>query len=143
MNLRDLHPRLRIAKITETVDGVLRQASEPLTTSALVKAVAEFLDLSKDDQTLAARDVLKLATVHDMARQTDETFVKYGKTMRRWEWLPSHVHKAPNTPIGTDGAREPRKKRLTPEELERRRAEIARLEDEWTIPAAADFLEDE
>lgn len=142
-NLRELHPRLRVAKIREIVDGLLKQAGEPLPTSALVKAVAEFLSLSKDDQNLAARDILNLAADHPMARQTEETFQKYGRTMRRWEWLPSHVKPAPNTPVGTDGAREPRKARLTPEELQRRRDEIAKLEDEWTVPASADFLEDE
>lgn len=143
MKFEDLNAKARQAKVLTAVDGLLRSAEEPLSTSALVAAVARFLDLDKADQNLAARDILRLAADHPMARQTDETFQKYGKTMRRWEWLPSHVKPAPNTPVGTDGAREPRKARLTPEELQRRRDEIAKLEDEWTVPAAADFLEDE
>jgi hypothetical protein len=132
MNFADLNAKARASKIRETVDGLLKTAEGPMTTSALVAAVAAFLGLSKADQNIAARDIVHLAKSHEMARQTGEVFVKYGKEMRRWEWLPSHV-KPPvrHTP------------RLTAAEIERRRAEVARLEDEWTIPAAADFLEDE
>lgn len=132
-SLRDLHPKVRRAKVTDALNGVLRQLDGPTGTGEVVRRVAVFMGLDRADQNLAARYVVELATTHPMSRLTGDTFVKYGRTMNRREWLPSHVQPAPNAPI-----------RLTDGERARRRAEIAKhdAEDEWTVHPSA-FLEDD
>lgn len=132
--LSDLHPKVRRAKVLEALNGVLRQIDAPTSTGEIVHRVAEFMALDRDDQNLAARYIVEATRTHNLAHLTGETFVKYGKVMKRWEWLPSHAKPAANTPI-----------RLSDGERARRRAEIARLEadDDWSIPAPGDFLEDE
>lgn len=133
--LMDLHPRIRREKVTDALNGVLRQLEEPTNTGEVVKRVAAFMGLDKDEQNIAARYVVELAPKHLMSRLTGESFVKYGRTMQRREWLPSHTQPAQNAPI-----------RLSDGERARRRAVIAEHEaqdDEWTIPAPSEFLEDE
>lgn len=133
-SLRELHPKVRREKVTDALNGVLRQLEGPTGTGEVVRRVALLMGLDRADQNLAARYIVELAASHPMSRLTGESFVKYGKTMNRREWLPSHAQPAHNAPV-----------RLSDGERARRRAEIARLEaeDEWTIPAPADFLEDE
>lgn len=132
MRLGELAPKVRREQVRLAVDGVLRQADIPVPTGELVKRVTAFLD-AKEDQDWIARAIVDLAKEHECARQTGDTFVKYGKTMRRWEWLPLHK----------------RSTRPTAQELERRRAKIAALEgddDEWTVhpePATDGFLEED
>jgi hypothetical protein len=125
---------VRRDKVTDALNGVLRLLEEPTGTGEVVKRVADFMGLDKADQNLAARYIVELAPGHPMSRLTGESFVKYGKTMQRREWLPSHAQPAPNAPI-----------RLSDGERARRRAKIAQqeAEDEWTIPAPSEFLEDE
>lgn len=133
--LRELHPKVRREKVTDALNGVLRGLDGPTPTGDVVKAIADFMGLDREDQNLAARYVLELAATHPMSRLTGESFVKYGKTMQRREWLPSHVQPAANAPI-----------RLSDGERARRRQEIARLEaeDEWTVPPSepVEYLED-
>lgn len=131
--LRDLHPRLRREKVTDALNGVLRQLDGPEKTSDVVRRVAELMGLDKKDQHLAARYIVELAPSHPLSRLTGDSFVKYGKTMQRREWLPSHKQPQPNTPV-----------RLSDGERERRRAIIAEhdQEDEWTVHPSA-FLEDD
>lgn len=125
--LFELKARARVAKVEEAVNGVLRTAGEPLSSSALVKAIAPFLDVPRERWQELARMVTDLARTHPQARQTGETFRKYGREMRRWEWLPAH-----------------KKPGLSRAELERRRAKIAAEEaDEWTVPPREILLEDE
>ena len=137
-SLRDFHPKVRRSKVEDALNGVLRGLDGPASTSEVVKAVAAFMGLSTADQNLAARYIVELASDHPMSRLTGDTFVKYGRTMQRREWLPSHAQPAPNAPL-----------RLSDGERARRRAEIERLEaedDEWTVqptPEPGDFLEDE
>lgn len=132
-DLRELHPKVRRAKVTDALNGVLRQLEGPTGTGEVVRRVALLMGLDKADQNLAARLIVELAPAHPLSRLTGETFVKYGKTMNRREWLPSHAQSAPNAPI-----------RLSDGERARRRAEIAKHdeEDEWTVHPAA-FLEDD
>lgn len=133
--LRELHPRVRRQKVTDALNGVLRQLDGPEKASSVVKRVAEFMGLNEADQNLAARYIGELAPSHPMSRLTGETFVKYGKTMNRREWLPSHAQPASNAPL-----------RLSDGERARRRAEIAKheAEDDWTVhPSASEFLEDD
>lgn len=134
MSLRDLHPKVRRQKVTDALNGVLRQLDAPESTGEVVRRVGVLMGLSPTDQNLAARYIVELAATHPMSRLTGETFVKYGKTMNRREWLPSHAQPAPNAPL-----------RLSDGERARRRAKIAQqeAEDEWSIPAPAEFLEDE
>jgi hypothetical protein len=133
-SLRELHPKVRRQKVTDALNGVLRQLEGPEGTGEVVRRVAILMGLSPADQNLAARYIVELAATHPMSRLTGETFVKYGRTMQRREWLPSHAQPGQNAPI-----------RLSDGERARRRSEIARLEaeDEWTIPAPSAFLEDE
>jgi hypothetical protein len=133
-SLRDLHPRLRRERIIDALNGVLRQLEGPESTGAVVARVAVLLGLDKEDQNLAARYVAEAAPDHPLSRLTGDTFVRYGKTMKRREWLPSHATAAPNAPI-----------RLSDGERARRRAIIAEheAEDDWTVQPAPDFLEDE
>lgn len=117
MRFRELAPKVRRERIRVAVDGVLRQADVPVSTGELVKLVTQFLD-AKDDQDWIARFIVDLAKEHENARQTGDTFVKYGRTMRRWEWLPLHTAHRP-----------------TAQELQRRREKIAAQEaaEDWTV----------
>jgi hypothetical protein len=133
--LADLHPRLRRHKVQEALAAALRQIEGPTSTSDLVKRIAVILGTPKET-TAIARLVGELAPEHPSARETGETFVKYGRTMRRREWLPSH---ATRTKAKT------RAVELDPAELARRRAVIASHAeaDEWTVqPDEPEFLED-
>lgn len=131
MILADLHPRLRRHKVSEALEAALRQIEGPTSTSDLVKRISVILGTPKET-TGIARLVGELAQAHPNAKETGETFVKYGRTMKRREWLPSHAR-------GKGG--------ISAEELARRRAVIAsHIEaDEWTVspePAEPEFLED-
>lgn len=135
MILADLHPRLRRHKVSEALEAALRQIEEPTSTSALVKRVSVILGTPKETAGIA-RLIGELAPEHPSAKETGETFVKYGRTMKRREWLPSHVKRTNKSRVELD-----------PEELERRRAVIASHAeaDEWTVhpePAEPEFLED-
>ncbi len=134
VSLRDLHPKVRREKVTDALNGVLRLLEGPTGTGEVVARVATLMGLDKADQNLAARYIVELAPKHPLSRLTGDTFVKYGKTMNRREWLPSHAQAQPNSPV-----------RLSDGERERRRAIIAEhdAEDEWTVHPPADFLEDE
>lgn len=129
-DLFELSWKARRAKVREAVDGVLRSAGEPMGSGELVKAVAKFMGLNADEQKRMARLVTDLAPDHPSARQTGETFKKYGREMRRWEWLP--IHAKPGLPKA---------------ELERRRRKIASQEaaddDMWTVHPEPPGLEDE
>lgn len=133
-SLRDLNPRLRREKVLDALNGVLRQLEEPEGTGAVVARVAAFMGLDGADQKLAARYIGEAGPTHPLARATGEVFVKYGRTMKRREWLPSHAQPAQNAPV-----------RLSDGERARRRAIIAEheQEDEWTVHPAAEFLEDD
>lgn len=135
--LTDLAPRVRVERVRLALNGVLRQITVSTPTSEIVKRVSDFLGIATNpERTLVARDIMKLSKGHPCARQTAEEFVKYGRTMKRWEWLPSHSNRT--SPISE-------------EELERRRAAIAADAadaDQWTVhpaPAAEDggFLDED
>lgn len=131
--LAELIPNVRRAKITDALEAALRQLKEPCPTSDIVKRVALILDAEKEAGVIA-RVIGELAPSHPQARETGETFEKYGRTMKRREWLTSRpAKKPPATQISLDDA-----------ELKRRREVIAahEAEDEWTVQPSA-FIEDE
>jgi hypothetical protein len=131
--LADLHPRLRRHKVQEALGAALRQIEGPTSTSDLVKRIAVILGTPKET-TAIARLVGELAPDHPSARETGETFMKYGRLMKRREWLPSHAKRTNKSRVELD-----------PDELARRRAVIASHEeaDEWTVqPDEPEFLED-
>lgn len=132
MILADLHPRLRRHKVGEALGAALRQIEGPTSTSDLVKRIAVILGTPKET-TAIARLVGELAPDHPSAKETGETFQKYGRTMKRREWLPSHAKRTNKSRVELD-----------PEELERRRSVIASHAEEeaWTIPPEPEFLED-
>ncbi|HLZ23658.1 MAG TPA: hypothetical protein VKQ30_16225 [Ktedonobacterales bacterium] len=133
MILADLHPRLRRHKVQEALAAALRQIEGPTSTSDLVKRIAVILGTPKET-TAIARLVGELAPEHPSARETGETFQKYGRTMRRREWLPSHAKRTSKSRVELD-----------PDELARRRAVIASHAeaDQWTVqPGEPEFLED-
>lgn len=132
MILADLHPRLRRHKVSEALEAALRQIEGPTSTSDLVKRISVILGTPKET-TGIARLVGELASAHPNAHETGETFVKYGRTMKRREWLPSHAKRTSKSRV-----------ELPPEELARRRAVVAsHIEaDEWSVPAEPEFLED-
>lgn len=126
----ELSTKARRQRVREAVDGILREAGEPLATSALVKRTALFLGLDELQQNVLARFITDLAREHPLARKTGETFKRFGRDMQRWEWLPDY--KAPG---------------LSRAEIERRRTKIAMMEgdgDIWTVPPSVEpGLEDE
>lgn len=133
MRLRDYTPRVRKEKVTIALAAALRTIEVPTPTAAVVAEVCAILALSDETREVAyILDAIK--RTHPQARETGETFQRYGKTMTRWEWLPSHK----------------RTRTLSPEEIARRRAKIAadeaEEEDPWTVHPAPDtkgeFLED-
>lgn len=135
MILADLHPRVRRHKVTEALEAALRQIEGPTSTSELVKHIAVILGTPKET-TGIARLVGELAPSHANAKETGETFQKYGRTMKRREWFPSHARRTNKSRVELD-----------PEELERRRAVIAQHAEaeEWTVhpePSEPEFLED-
>ncbi len=133
MILTDLHPRLRRHKVSEATEAALRQIEGPTSTSDLVKRVAVILGTPKETAAIA-RLIGELAPDHPSARETGETFQKYGRTMKRREWLPSHAKRTSKSRVELD-----------PEELARRRAVIASHAeaDQWTVqPDEPEFLED-
>lgn len=130
--LADLAPTVRRARITDAVDAALRQITEPVATAELVKRASVILGAEKETN-LIARVVVDLARDHASARETGETFVKYGKVMKRREWLPATRKRKPAaTQISLDA-----------DELQRRREVIAahEAEDEWTVQPTT-YLED-
>lgn len=135
MILADLHPRLRRHKVSEAMEAALRQIEGPTSTSDLVKRVSVILGTPKETSGIA-RLIGELATEHPCARETGETFQKYGRTMKRREWLPSHAKRTNKSRVELD-----------PDELARRRAVVAAhaAEEEWTVspePAEPEYLED-
>lgn len=136
MTLADLHPRLRRHKVSEALEAALRQIEGPTSTSDLVKRISVILGTPKET-TGIARLVGELAQDHASSHLTGETFMKYGRTMRRREWLPSHAKRTNKSRVELD-----------PEELARRRAVVAsheEAEDDWTVQPDApepEFLED-
>jgi hypothetical protein len=133
MRLADYTPRVRRDKVAVALAAALRKIEAPTPTSEIVNEVCATLDTNEVRAVAAILDVIKRE--HPQARQTGETFERYGKKMQRWEWLPSHKRTHP---------------RLTAEELERRRAKIAADEatdeDPWTVhpaPATGEFLEED
>lgn len=120
--LTDLSAKARRERVRLALNGVLRQITVATPTSEIVKRVSDFLGLATNaERTLIARDIMALSKGHPCARQTAEEFVKYSRTMKRWEWLPSHSNRT--SPISE-------------EELERRRAAIAAdaaEDDQWTV----------
>lgn len=135
MILADLHPRLRRHKVTEALEAALRQIEGPTSTSDLVKRISVILGTPKET-TAIARLVGQLAPEHPSAKETGETFVKYGRTMKRREWFPSHARRTNKSRVELD-----------PDELARRRAVIASHAEaeEWTVqpePTEPEFLED-
>lgn len=137
MVLAELRGHIRRAKVAAALDVALRTLKEPTRTTDVVSAIALILDTTKEEHQLIARDVGQLADTHPSARLTGETFVRYGKTMQKREWLPL-------AKLGKAG-----KIKLDPAELQRRREVVAahaaeEAPDEWTVqPAPAEsFLED-
>jgi|SRR5579859_74489 len=132
MTLADLHPRLRRHKVQEALGAALRQIEGPTSTSDLVKRVSVILGTPKETGAIA-RLIGELAPSHPLAKETGETFQKYGRTMKRREWFPDHGKRTSKSRVVLD-----------PDELARRRAVIAAHEeaDEWSIPAEPEFLED-
>lgn len=135
MILADLHIKVRRHKVGEALEAALRQIEGPTSTSDLVKRISVILGTPKET-TGVARIVGELAQTHANAHLTGETFVKYGRTMKRREWLPSHAKRTSKSRVELD-----------PEELARRRAVVASHEevDDWSVPAEPgepEFLED-
>lgn len=134
MRFSELKASVRRERVCEAVDGILRRADLPMSTGELVKAATTHLD-ARDCQDWIARAIVDLTKTHPSARQTGEVFVRYGREMRKWEWLPSHA----------------RTTKPSAAELQRRRERIAALEaddDMWTVhpepPAQTEeFLDDQ
>jgi hypothetical protein len=129
--LAELIPSVRRAKIADALEAALRQIKEATPTSDIVKRVSVILGAEKETGVIA-RVIGELAPSHPRAQETGETFVKYGRTMRRREWLAPPKRKPGSAQISLDDA-----------ELRRRREAIAahEAEDEWTVQPPA-FLED-
>ena len=131
MRLADLHARKRRETVELALNAVLRKLKEPVGTAEIVGAIRDLLDTKEGN--LIARTLVDIAPTHPNAEQTGETFERFGRIMRRWQWTPA-VKKA-------------RPKGESPEAIERRRqaqraAEAA--DDQWTItPDDPGFLEDD
>lgn len=95
MRLCDLSSKARRTKLQETVNGVLRQIQEPITTADLVKRVQKFLGAT-DEQSYIAKEVQRFMREHPLCVPTGETFVKYGREMPRYQWLPNHKAATPD-----------------------------------------------
>lgn len=123
--LADLIPGKRRERVRVAADVILRKAAGPLSTTELVPLVADALGEPKAAHTVA-RVLVDLAPEHPAASQTGEPFVRFGRTMRRWEWRP--MTKA---------------KRESVKDIEdrRERQRAAETEDEWTVHP--EFLEDD
>lgn len=126
MNLADLTPRARRERIMLVVDGILREIDKPISTAELVKRVTSFLKAAEGAGYVAKELQKATPTGHPNRVETGETFKKYGKTMKRYEWAPA---------AGQSKAR-------ADKAIAERRARIAALEagntsetepvDEWT-----------
>lgn len=143
MRLSDLKASTRREKILEAVDAALKQADVPITTAELCKRIKVVLR-AKEDSGYIAKELQKAAASgHPLRRATGETFVKYGREMPRYEWLPSHKASAPDpTP---DPALAERRARIAALEAEANTSETSEVNEwEWTPPVEDDgeFLED-
>jgi hypothetical protein len=132
MKLSDLTGRVRREKISDALEIVLRQIVTTATTSEIVTKVGDALGVPKGELPIIAKIVVQIGTGHRLCRLTGETFERYGKTMQRREWLPSHAKPRRNAPI-----------RLSDGEIARRRAAIEEAEDPWTVHPEPSFLEDD
>jgi hypothetical protein len=132
MKLSDLTGRVRREKISDALEIILRQLTGTATTAEIVKRIADALGVPKTELPMIAKIVVSIGTDHRLCRLTGETFERYGKTMQRREWLPSHRKPAKNAPV-----------RLSDGELARRKAAIAEAEDPWTVHPEPEFLEDD
>lgn len=143
MKLADLTPRVRRERIMLAVEGILGQIAEPISTAELVKRVAAFLKTEEPGAYVAKELQKATPTGHPARKPTGETFVKYGKTMNRYEWFPS---KAAPKPRKEHPATAARRKQI--EELKRstavNEAETPAVDEwEWTPPVDGDgYLED-
>lgn len=130
--LKDLVPRKRRERIELALAAALDRIELPTPTSEIVQLVAEILHAT-DEKFLIAGIIDDLKRGHKQARETDQTFTRYGRLMHRWEWLPPH-----------------RRRTLTPEETAARRQAQATAEaapaapdadDEWTVQPDEEYLE--
>lgn len=101
MKLSDLKSGPRHALLAQTTEGVLREIDAPISTSELVKRIARFLGC-EEPTTYVAKELQRVYEGgHPLRRSTGETFRKYGRSMPRYEWLPSHSRRtavAPDLP---------------------------------------------
>lgn len=137
--LSDLTPKVRRERIMGAVDGILRQIDEPISTADLVRRVTEFLSASEGSSYVAKELQKATPAGHPQRQPTGETFVKYGKPMKRYVWLPSRAAK----PRKEHPATAERRRQI--EALKRSSAVKEEPADDWTWtpPTDADgFLED-
>lgn len=88
MHLADLHPRKRAENVKLALDIALRELKEPAPTADIVSRLADLLHTS-ERQLIAAIVDREFLRSHPQARQTGEVFKRYGREMRRWEWIPA------------------------------------------------------
>lgn len=137
--LADIAAKARRERLLMAVEGILRQTDVPLSTAEVVKRVREFLNIEEELAYVAKELQKATAHGHPLRRPTGETFVKYGKTMPRYEWLPSHRKQSG----GRDKALDQRRREI--EALKRSPPVKEEAADDWTWTPPTDedgFLED-
>lgn len=100
MKLADITVNARHEKIMLALNGILRQLDTPVTTGELVRRITEFLGAA-EGMNYVAKEMQKAvakAGGHPLRKPTGETFVKYGRTMPRYEWLPDQSKTIPTGP---------------------------------------------
>lgn len=99
--LRDIRPAIRAPSIDEALQAALDKLSQPSSTADVVEvayqALVKKLDLATGDPAEARKDRLVLATVlagkahagHPQAVRSAQSFRRYGREMRPWNWVPA------------------------------------------------------
>lgn len=104
--LRDIRPAIRAPSIDEALQAALDKLSQPSSTADVVEvtyqALVKKLDLATGDPAEARKDRLVLATVlvgkahagHPQAVRSAQSFRRYGREMRPWNWVPVRLREA-------------------------------------------------
>lgn len=100
VKLSDLAPARRREEVGRAIEVTLAALMTAQPTADLVQSLASTLDATgyadtPDGRKMIARQLTELAPGHAQARSLG-SYVRYGKTMQRWEWLPrSQVSSVP------------------------------------------------
>lgn len=106
--LADLNARARGERIDMALDIIVRGLSAPTPTIDVANAVCKALGAtSKTERDVVSRAIVKAAPAHPKAYQTGDSFVMYGRTMRRWAWgpKPARIEPAEDWTVGPDETR--------------------------------------